>query len=53
MDRKKIDLKRAEKEKARVEELRAELDGRKRDSKAFTKPFVAHGGKPPSPPPSA
>ena len=51
MDRKQIDLKRVEEEKAKLEELRAELDGRV-ERKAFTKPFVAHGGKPPSPPPS-
>ena len=50
MDRKQIDLKRAEEEQAKIEELRAELDGREPEGKAFTKPFVAHGGKSPSPP---
>lgn len=51
MDKKHVDLKRAEAEKAKLEELQAELEGRKAEGKAFTKPFVAHGGKPPSPPP--
>ncbi len=52
MERDQNDLKRAEDEQARIEELRAELDGRTEKRTTFTKPFVAHGGKPPSPPPS-
>lgn len=46
MARKQADL------KDTVARLKAELEGRAK-AKRETKPFVAHGGKPPSPPPSA
>ena len=52
MERNPVDLNRAEAEKEAIEALKAELEQRaKSETKAFTKPFVAHG-KAPSPPPS-
>lgn len=41
--------KRATSKRTDVANLRAELEGRKAP-KRETKPFVAHGGKPPAPP---
>jgi hypothetical protein len=41
--------KQAKKERPNVVNLRAELEGRQASSRE-TKPFVAHGGKPPAPP---
>ena len=53
MDRKPIDLNRAETEKEAIDALRVELEKRAAEPKAFTKPFVAHGKPPSSPPPTA